>query len=74
MKLINFLEEWEFTKYLRGLYWSKLLTFVQAFNNDVFKLLAVKSRDLSQDEKKITVAKAEQIQKMTITFTHNEIF
>ena len=39
-----------------------------------FWLLAVKSRDLSQDEKKTTVAKAEQVQKMTITFTHNDNF
>ena len=39
-----------------------------------FWLLAVKSRDLSQDEKKTTVAKAEQVQKMTITFTQNDKF
>ena len=34
-------------------------------------LLAVESRDLSPAEKKITVAKPEQIQKMTIIFTQN---
>jgi hypothetical protein len=34
-------------------------------------LLANKSRDLSQVEKKITVVKADQIHKMTIIFTQN---
>ena len=34
-------------------------------------LLANKSRDLSQAEKKITVVKPEQIQRMTINFTQN---
>jgi hypothetical protein len=36
--------------------------------------LADKSRDLSQAEKKITIAKAEQIKKMTSIFTQNDNF
>ena len=36
-----------------------------------FELLADKSRDLSQVEKKITVVKAKKIHKMTIIFTQN---
>jgi hypothetical protein len=37
-------------------------------------LLADKSRDLSQAGKKITVAKVEQIYKMTAIFTKNDNF
>ena len=37
----------------------------------LFKQLADKSRDLSQDEKKITVVKPEEIHKITIIFTQN---
>ena len=36
-----------------------------------FGLLALGSRDLSQDEKEITSCKAEQINKMTTIFTLN---
>ena len=37
-------------------------------------LLALESRDLSQAETKITVAKAEQILKITTIFTQNDNF
>jgi hypothetical protein len=37
-------------------------------------LLAIRSRDLSQAEKKITVAKGEQIEKMTPIFAQNDNF
>ena len=37
-------------------------------------LLSDESRDLSQGEKKITVAKAEQILKITTNFTQNDKF
>ena len=37
----------------------------------LFKQLADKSCDLSQDEKKITVVKPEEIHKITIIFTQN---
>ena len=40
----------------------------------LFWLLAVKSRDLSQAEKKITVAIAEQILKMSTIFTQCDNF
>ena len=36
-----------------------------------FQLLAYESIDLSQDEKKITIVKDEQIHKMRIIFTQN---
>ena len=35
------------------------------------KILALESRDLSQDEKEIPACKAEQIHKMTAIFTQN---
>ena len=40
----------------------------------LFKELAVVSRDLSQAEKKITIAKAEKIRNMTTIFTQNDNF
>ena len=37
------------------------------------KILGVESRDFSQAEKEITASKAEQIHKMTPTFTQNDL-
>ena len=37
----------------------------------LFKQLAIRSRNLFQTEKKVTVVKSEQIQKMTIIFIQN---
>ena len=38
----------------------------------MFKLFALRSRDLSQAEKKVTVVKSEQMHKMKIIFTEND--
>ena len=38
---------------------------------NLFKQLVVGSHDLSQDEKKVIVVKAEQLYKRTIIFTQN---
>ena len=38
----------------------------------LLKQLALESRDLSQAEKKVAVAKPEKIHKLTIIFTHND--